>query len=284
MEYDSPLYPGPAVASSAPLGWPGLRVERHRLGAMELPAHARAHHLLVIHQAGPPVTTRRRQGGVVDEAVFGAGDVGLYPGGEYGPVAWDGPTDTVHVYVEPRHLEALADQALDRTTIRLQERFRFEDGLLTHLGRQLLGAIDTPGALGRLYAESLRAVLGYHLLTHHATREPRVAAGPRLSASVLARVDAYLEAHADRPATLEVLAGLAHQSVFHFARGFKRTTGVTPYQHVLRWKVRRAQELLRAGDLPVAAVGDALGFASADHFAAAFKRIVGRSPRDFRHA
>jgi AraC family transcriptional regulator len=70
--------------------------------------------------------------------------------------------------------------------------------------------------------------------------------------------------------------------VFHFARRFKQTTGRAPYQYVLEWKIRRAQQLLRAGELPIAAVGDALGFASPTHFSAAFKRAVGQSPREFQ--
>ena len=79
-----------------------------------------------------------------------------------------------------------------------------------------------------------------------------------------------------------MLAGLANLSVFHFARRFKLTTGQTPYQYVLGWKMRRAQLLLRAGHLPVATISDALGFASPAHFSAAFKRVVGQSPREFQ--
>ena len=52
-----------------------------------------------------------------------------------------------------------------------------------------------------------------------------------------------------------MLAELANLSVFHFARRFKLTTGQTPYQYVLHEKIRRAQHLLRVGELPVAAVG-----------------------------
>ena len=282
MKYDSALYNRPAIITSEPLNWPGLRVERHQLGAMELPAHYHEHHLLLLHQPEAPVTTRRQQGSRMDEGVFRRGDVGLYPGGEYGPVAWDGPTDTIHLYLDDQHLEELARRGLDLAGFQLQERFRFEDGLLNQLGQQLLGAIGTPSALGRLYTESLISTLSYHLITHYARYEPRVAAGPRLPGPVLARLEAYLEAHAEDVITLETLAGLANLSVFHFTRRFKLTMGLTPYQYVLTWKIRRAQQLLRAGQLPVAAVGDALGFASPDHFAAAFKRVVGQTPRAFQ--
>jgi len=283
MLYDSDLYARPALVTSAAQAWPGLRVERHQLGAMQLPAHYHQHHLLILHQPAAPVTTRRQQGRRVEEAVFRQGDLGLYPGGEYGTIAWNGPTDTIHLYLDDQYLEKLARQSLDLAHFGLRDRFRFEDPLLDHLGRQLLGAAETQHELGRLYVESLTSALSYHLIRHHATYERRVVTtGARLPAPVLARLDAYLEAHADGPITLETLAGLANLSVFHFARRFKRTTGTSPYQYVLGWKIRRAQHLLRAGNLPVAAIGDALGFASPAHFSAAFKRTVGRSPREYQ--
>lgn len=282
MKYDSELYARPALVTSADLAWPGLRVERHQLAAMELPAHYHQHHLLLLHQPAAPVTTRRQQGSRVEEAVFQAGDLGLYPGGEYGSVAWNGPTDTIHLYLDDQHLENLARQGLDLSYFALQDRFRFEDPLLNQLGRQLLGAVGTVHALGRLYVESLTNALSYHLITYYATFERRVAASSRLPAPVLARIDAYLEAHADQAVTLETLAGLANLSVFHFARRFKQTTGSSPYQYVLGWKIRRAQQLLRLGNAPLAAISDALGFATPAHFSAAFKRAIGQSPRDFQ--
>lgn len=167
----------------------------------------------------------------------------------------------------------------------MRERFRFEDGLLTQLSRQLVAAAGARHALGLLYVESLASTLSYHLIEHHATYERRIAgASARLPAAVLARIDAYLEASIEQAVTLEKLAGLANLSVFHFARRFKHTTGQSPYQYVLSWKIRRAQLLLRAGHLPMASISDALGFASPAHFSAAFRRAVGQSPRAFQRA
>ncbi|OGX82093.1 hypothetical protein BEN49_02770 [Hymenobacter coccineus] len=59
------------------------------------------------------------------------------------------------------------------------------------------------------------------------------------------------------------------------------TLGIPPYQYVLGWKMRRAQQLLRTGTLPVATVSDALGFATPARFAEAFRRAVGCSPRKY---
>jgi len=281
----SELYGRPALQTSAALAWPGVQVERFQLGAMALPAHFHARHLLIIHQGSQPVGSSRRSGTRLEADQFHNGDAGLYPAGEYGALAWDGPADVLHVHLDAPQLEARARQGLDLSYFALRDQFRVQDGLLTQLGRQLLAAAGCEHALGQLYIESLSTALSYHLIEHYATYERRAAgAGARLPAPVLARIDAYLEASAEHPITLEALADLANLSVFHFARRFKQTTGCSPYQYVIRWRIERARQLLRAGQLPVAAISDALGFASPAHFAVAFKRVVGQSPRDFQRA
>ena len=277
------MYGRPALETSTVQAWPGLRVERYRLEAMELPAHFHEQHLLIIHQGEKPVHSRRQSGNREETVLFGSGDAGLYPGGEYGPSSWDGPTDTIHLHLDPHLLETQARQSLDLTHFSLRDRFRFEDGLLTQLGRQLLSAAGSEHTLGQLYVESLANTLSYHLIEHHASFEQRITgASTGLPSPVLARIDAYLEAFSQQAVTLDALAGLANLSVFHFARRFKRTTGLSPYQYVLSWKIRRARQLLRAGDLPMAAISDLLGFASPAHFSAVFKRAVGQSPRAFQ--
>jgi AraC family transcriptional regulator len=282
--YTSELYDRPALTSSVALAWPGVRLEHYQLEAMALPAHCHEQHLLLVHQGTHPIVATRRTGSRVEADQFRNGDVGLYPGGEYGPFGWDGPADIIHVHLDALALETRARRDLDLRYFALRERFSCKDSLLAQLGQQLLGAASRAHTLGQLYTESLVTALSYHLIEHHATyeRHPAGKIGARLPAMVLARLDAYLEAHAELPITLEAMASLANLSVFHFARCFKQTTGLSPYQYVLNWKIRRAQILLRAGELPVAAIGDALGFASPAHFATAFKRAVGQSPRAFQ--
>ncbi len=282
--YTSELYERPALASSAALNWPSVRLEHYQLAPMTLPAHYHAQHLLLVHQGTQPVVASRRTGTRVEADQFRRGDVGLYPAGEYGPFGWDGSADIIHVHLDAQALETRARRDLGLHYFALHERFRCDDGLLAQLSTQLLAAAGGAHTLGHLYIESLATALSYHLIEHHATfeRRPSGATGGQLSATVLARVDAYVEAHAEATITLEALAELANLSVFHFARRFKYTTGRAPYQYVLEWKIKRARVLLRAGELPVAAIGDALGFASPAHFTAAFKRMVGMSPRAFQ--
>ena len=281
MQYVSEKFAPAPLITSAALAWQGVRVEQYRLEAGELPAHHHAHHLLLLYQADGPFVLHHH-GPRTQTSVHQTGDLGLYPGGEYGRLTWDTPSDNVYLTVDDQYLARMVRQGLGLARFALRERLQFLDPLLAQLCRQLLAAAGSEHALGLLYVESLINALCHQLLEHHATIARPLPAGGRLTGAVRARIDAYLEAHAEAPVTLETLAGLANLSVFHFARLFKQATGVTPYQYVLRWKIRRAQRLLRLGHAPVAAISDALGFASPASFSVAFKRAVGCGPQEFQ--
>ena len=93
----------------------------------------------------------------------------------------------------------------------------------------------------------------------------------------------YLEEHLDACPTLEQLAAVAHLSDYHFARQFKRATGLPPHQYVIMRRVERAQQLLQGdGDLSLAEVAAHAGFSDQSQFSHHFKRLVGVTPGQFR--
>ena len=67
-----------------------------------------------------------------------------------------------------------------------------------------------------------------------------------------------------------------------FADAFRRTTGQTPYQCVVRRRIEHAKRLLRSGQLPIVEVALRLGFASQSHSTSVFARWVGTTPARWR--
>ena len=51
-------------------------------------------------------------------------------------------------------------------------------------------------------------------------------------------------------------ADAAGLSPFHFAREFKRTTGTTPHQYLIKFRVERAKALLGVRTLSALGLGD----------------------------
>ena len=94
----------------------------------------------------------------------------------------------------------------------------------------------------------------------------------------------WLEENAAEPVRLEDAARRAGLSAFHFLRVFRRVTGVTPHQYLVRRRLARAAKLLAEETLPVTEVALESGFADLSNFVRTFGRAAGVSPKRFRSA
>jgi AraC-like DNA-binding protein len=81
-----------------------------------------------------------------------------------------------------------------------------------------------------------------------------------LPPAAMRRVNEYVETHLSDSVDLAELAGVAGLSVFHFARQFKQSAGVTPHHYLLQKRVERAQEMLARTNLSLSEIAIATGF------------------------
>jgi len=88
--------------------------------------------------------------------------------------------------------------------------------------------------------------------------------------------------HLSQSIELAELAGIAGLSVFHFARQFKQSAGVTPHSFVVQKRVERAREMLGRTDLSLSEIAIATGFSDQSHFARHFRQMLGTTPGQFR--
>ena len=103
-----------------------------------------------------------------------------------------------------------------------------------------------------------------------------------LSARKLRRVTEFISENYSRDLKLAELAQVAGMSSFHFSREFKRSTGTTPHQYLIKFRVERAKALLEKEDLPLIEVGLRSGFSHQSHFTRLFRRITGTTPHSYR--
>jgi AraC family transcriptional regulator len=137
----------------------------------------------------------------------------------------------------------------------------------------------------RLLAESLGLTLATHLAQAYAASGPPTVkpCGP-MAQDKLRLLKDFIDANLGAAVSLADLAAQVEMSVFHFARSFRQTTGIAPYQFVLRRRIELARELLRTPDSSVAEVALRCGFSQQSHFSEVFRRIAGVSPREYRAA
>ncbi|WP_223546884.1 AraC family transcriptional regulator [Pseudomonas sp. A-B-19] len=92
-----------------------------------------------------------------------------------------------------------------------------------------------------------------------------------------------LQAQLAAPPSLEALAAAVNLSPFHFARVFRRATGMPPHTWLMQQRIARARTLLQSGCLPLE-VAMQLGFADQSHLSRQFKQVYGVGPGAYRSA
>ncbi|WP_375473681.1 helix-turn-helix domain-containing protein [uncultured Nostoc sp.] len=69
---------------------------------------------------------------------------------------------------------------------------------------------------------------------------------------------------------------------YHFARAFKVTTGLLPYQYVLRCRRELAQKLLHNQRRSLAQIAVEAGFGNQSHMTSVFQRMLHTTPKRYR--
>ncbi|MFN0123983.1 MAG: helix-turn-helix domain-containing protein, partial [Blastocatellia bacterium] len=129
--------------------------------------------------------------------------------------------------------------------------------------------------------------LAVHLLRHHIN----VSRSGSLELSRAGLVDRrlrraveFMHDHCGRELSLGQIAEAAGLSEFHFARLFKKLTGVTPHTHLATIRLERARRLLAETDLAISEIAAQVGYASQSHFTRLFRVATGLTPNAFRDA
>ena len=91
-----------------------------------------------------------------------------------------------------------------------------------------------------------------------------------------------IRTHCDRPLSLEMLAGRAGISPFHFHRLFRSDAGQPLGEYVRRVRLQKGARLLRSTDQKVVDVAFDCGYQSHEAFSRAFQKWTGLSPTQFR--
>ncbi len=97
-------------------------------------------------------------------------------------------------------------------------------------------------------------------------------------------VIAAMHAEPGRKWTLETLARVAGMSRSSFAVRFKESVGEPAMDYLTRWRMMVASDRLANRGMSIAVVAPTVGYESESAFGAAFKRVLGTSPRQFTKA
>jgi len=196
--------------------------------------------------------------------------------------AWNQPHEGFAISLKPELLTRNATELLAVDQVEVLPQKPFYDPLILQIGLALKTDLESHRPGGRLYAETMATALAVHLLRNYSSHNHKsVRCLGGLSATQLKLVIDYINDHLDQELSLEELAAIAQLSPYHFCRSFKRSTGLTPHQYVIRQRVERAKLLLKDGKVKISEVAVACGFTHQSHLNRHFKRLTGVTPKIF---
>lgn len=119
-----------------------------------------------------------------------------------------------------------------------------------------------------------------HLCRHHSLGISLPKRERNTSDKSIKRALAYINDHLSARLSLEDIAAHVNLSKYHFAREFKKTTGMTVVAYVNATRCRTANRLLLSRQHSVSEVAAMCGFENNSYFSKTFKRVMGCLPSE----
>jgi AraC family transcriptional regulator len=246
---------------------------------MEIPAH------VLVLRTGSLSIIEWQEDGRARKVKLYPGSVSLLPAGSrraarvYRPQ----PGEASILQIRPRFLHRSVAEIAKAGRVELTQQLDLYDDQIARLIESLRAEIAAGSPSGRLFGESIAVALSAHIAKRYSATEIMLEEfRGGLSPSRLKRVLEYIDANLADNLELDQLAEVAGLNLYHFARGFKQSTGSSPHQHVLRRRIERAKEFLRDSRLSVLEASARTGFVDQSHFSKVFRRIVGLAPSKYR--
>ena len=181
---------------------------------------------------------------------------------------------------------SISDMAMTAASdreVELRMYRKFADARLTGLATAVHSEMVAGFPSGRLFLDSVEQAIALALISGHAI-------GPRpvqiyrggLGSARLRRIKELVDAKMEDDLSLDEMAQSVGLSTAHFARMFRKSTGETPHQFVLRQKIERAKVMLRSPNARILDVAITCGFKTQQHFAQVFRDVCGISPTEYR--
>ncbi|UGY16387.1 helix-turn-helix transcriptional regulator [Bradyrhizobium septentrionale] len=240
------------------------------------------HHVIMAYN-GTVQHVERRSGQSVATGTFRPGVVIIIPEGSSS--RWDipKPVDVVQLYLPHAMLTRVANEADAAAPKDILERTGHPDAITSRLLLSASEIVESNDALDTLFRQQLTELLATRLLLAHAS-SPTTIQPVRggLAPKALLRAIERLRSDSDADVSLAALASEAGLSRFHFCRAFRESTGLSPHAWLRQHRLEQAMNMLQNTDEPIVSVAAELGYASQTAFAAAFKKMTGEAPRDWR--
>jgi len=129
--------------------------------------------------------------------------------------------------------------------------------------------------IGHLYL-----FLDYLIQSAHSTQ---LVSSSKMSDYYIKEAINYIEQNFQNNISIEDVATVCGINRSYLGKIFKKSTGQSPQEFLMNYRMVKAAELLKLTSLSIADIGSAIGYENQLHFSRAFKNIYGVSPREWRN-
>jgi AraC-type DNA-binding domain-containing proteins len=153
-----------------------------------------------------------------------------------------------------------------------------ERGQMLALFQEVLHALEMP-CQQRLQQVSHRAA---HVLEGVISKQQETCSLETNAGGKIGRTIEYMKEHLNEPLRAATLAGIANMSLPHYFAQFKRVTGSSPIDYLIKLRMDHARRLLSETSWSVKEVAVSLGYEDPLYFSRVFKSVNQTAPTDFR--
>lgn len=152
----------------------------------------------------------------------------------------EAPFDFLLLEISPESLALIAEEADLPTAAAVNTITAHPDPVLANLGRALIPALEHPEKASRLFVDQLTAAIGIHVVQQYGDRAAVAGSRPRKLSRAQENVAKSLildNLHGN--VSIADLAQACSLSRGYFIHAFRETTGMTPFQWLLRARITR---------------------------------------------
>lgn len=290
----SKILPRMPWLTSHQLGWDGIDLQCHRQPAWEYPELSYQQHVVVVAENTSDLTADLTI--LEQRRVFQVeyGNITLIPANASSKCNCiaDRDYDFMVLLLTPFHLANIAHEVFDcdisggdrrSERVELIPHFSQPDPLIHGIALALKSELELQQQANQLYIDSLTRSISIHLIKNYSTFEPSLREyEDGLPKYKLRQAVEYINSHLNREIKLSEIATMLDMSKYYFLRLFKQSMGITPHQYLIQQRMEKAKRLLKEGKLSIVEVATECGFSSQSHFAKAFHKNIGVTPRAYR--
>lgn len=254
--------------------------------AGQLPSHSFDEHIFMFPVGDVAVSFSSRLNGRPVNGLIEPGRFRFVAAGDTLSTTWDAPLEAIFITLPLNVLNcALGEEAHDPPAQLRSNIMPHDDPLLAHLTLAMQSYIRSNRIAGRIFEQSLLTAIAVHLLMSYGHGKRGRSPGESLTRLKRTCVEEYIRQNLSRDLSLAGISAVIHMTPHQLSRTYRATTGQSLWQFVIECRAREAMRMLshnRSPSLPY--VAHACGFESYSQFIAAFRKLFGQLPSEYRRS